>query len=105
MAPHAATAPSFLKDARSHSLGASYRFRSSKGNGSNSARRYSALRPLIERNWIWISPQYSHSSWRQAPQGGVIVAASVTTAISRNSCAPSLNAFHNATRSAHTLSP
>ena len=52
-----------------------------------------------------ISPQYSQSSWRQAPQGVVKISAFVTIAISRNSCEPSLRAFHNATRSAQVLKP
>src|SRR5262249_11303623 len=51
-----------------------------------------------------MSPQYSQSSWRHGPQGGVGAAVSATTAISANSRAPSESALSSATRSAQTVS-
>ena len=40
-----------------------------------------------------MSPQYSHNSWRHAPQGGVGRSVSATTAIRRNDVRPSESAL------------
>src|ERR1700732_5506085 len=52
-----------------------------------------------------MSPQNSHINWRHAPQGGVSISVSVTTAMALNPRSPSLTALKIATRSAHMVSP
>src|SRR5229473_2969661 len=51
------------------------------------------------------SPQNSQINWRQAPQGGVSVSVSVTTAMASKPRSPSLIALNMAMRSAQTVRP
>ena len=51
------------------------------------------------------SPNSSHMTWRQAPQGAVGRGESATTAMASNSRSPSETALKMATRSAHIVRP
>ena len=52
-----------------------------------------------------MSPQYSHSSCRHGPHGGVGASVSATTAMRVKTVCPSDSALTSATRSAHSVSP
>src|SRR5215475_4486313 len=82
-----------------------FKLRWSNGKGNSSAKECSSLGPFSECKCTGILPQNSHNNCRHAPHGEVSTSASVTIAISEKSSAPSLSAFHKATRSAQMLSP
>src|SRR6267378_427775 len=85
--------------------GVSYRLEESKGFGKSSLIRRTWKSPLRFASTTGMSWQNSQMIWRQAPQGGVSVSVSVTTAMESNLSSPSLMALKMATRSAQRVRP
>src|SRR5665213_1787782 len=77
----------------------------SKGFGKSAAMRYRSVLPLKFSSSTSASPQNSHRICRQAPQGGVSVSVSATTATASNPRSPSEMALKTAPRSAHNVKP
>ena len=75
------------------------------GLGKRSFRRKVSVLPCRFASTSSTLPQNSHRIWRQAPQGGVSVSVSATTATRRNWRAPSETALKTATRSAQSVRP
>src|SRR6267142_955846 len=82
-----------------------YRLEESNGFGNNSFMRNTSVLPFRFARITGTSPQNSQISWRHAPQGGVSVSVSVTTAMASKPRSPSLIALKIAMRSAQTVSP
>src|SRR5262249_36246440 len=95
--------PQYEKPARSEDRG--YRLEESNGFGNRSRILMVSVLPLRLDMITGTLPQNSQMSWRQAPQGGVSVSASVTTAMASKPRSPSLMALKMATRSAQTVRP
>src|SRR5712664_3172669 len=83
----------------------SYRLEESNGFGNNSRIGMTSVLPFKFARITGTSPQNSQISWRHAPQGGVSVSVSVTTAIASKPRSPSLIALKMAMRSAQTVRP
>src|SRR5882762_7674479 len=83
----------------------SYRLEESNGFGNSSRIGITSVLPFRFARITGTSPQNSQINWRHAPQGGVSVSVSVTTAMVSKPRSPSLIALKMAMRSAQTVRP
>src|SRR5882724_12953687 len=83
----------------------SYRLEESNGFGNSSRIGMTSVLPFRFARITGTSPQNSQINWRQAPQGGVRVSVSVTTAMASKPRSPSLIPLKMAMRSAQTVRP
>src|SRR5882672_9954040 len=83
----------------------SYRLEESNGFGNSSRMGMTSVLLFKFARITGTSPQNSQINWRHAPQGGVSVSVSVTTAMASKPRSPSLIALKMAMRSAQTVRP
>src|SRR6266403_226372 len=83
----------------------SYKLEESNGLGNSSRIRMTSVLPFKFARITGTSPQNSQINWRHAPQGGVSLSVSVTTAMASKPRSPSLMALKMAIRSAQTVRP
>src|SRR6267142_1512238 len=83
----------------------SYRLEESNGFGNSSRIGMTSVLPFKFARITGTSPQNSQITWRHAPQGGVSLSVSVTTAMASKPRSPSLMALKMAMRSAQTVRP
>src|SRR5467141_2759401 len=83
----------------------SYQLEESNGFGNSSRIGMTSVLPFKFARITGTSPQNSQINWRHAPQGGVSLSVSVTTAMASKPRSPSLMALKMAMRSAQTVRP